>query len=74
VGQGYADPRYPCPVMVELLSVESREKREVLARTLAKRMLARRGETTSPSAVTQKALALARLIRVQARTADSAIR
>jgi hypothetical protein len=60
--------------MDELLSVESREKRRVLARTLAKRMLARRGEITSPSAVEQKARALARLIRVQARAADNAIR
>ena len=60
--------------MVELLSVESRERRQVLARTLAKRMLVRRGETTSPSAVEQKARALARLIRVQARVADTAVR
>lgn len=64
----------PKPVMIELLSVDSREKRQVLARTLARRMLARRGEITSPSAVAQKARALARLIRVQARTADTAIR
>jgi uncharacterized protein (DUF2384 family) len=60
--------------MDELLTVESPEKRRVLARTLAKRMLARRGETTSPLAVEQKARALARLIRVQARAAGTALR
>jgi hypothetical protein len=37
-------------------------------------MLARRGESTSPSAVEQKARALARLIRVQAHAANAAIR
>jgi hypothetical protein len=55
--------------MVELLSVESREQRQALARTLARRMLARRGEIASPSAVEQKARSIARLIRVQARAA-----
>jgi hypothetical protein len=51
--------------MVEVLSVESGAKRRLLARTLARRMLARRGEVASSSAIARKARALARLIHVQ---------